>query len=246
MSVLKVPGVTSSNRGAIFRKISVVVGAFVILFGVNSISSTAQASSRHYYHKLHTKLSFAGHHHHRYARSYRRRSHRRRLASLHRKLRGRHFAHHAYRHHRFGWVRLTPAQAASYPHITSRPQPGIDYRTYNQGRDPSASVLAVARRYLGLGNVTGSHRPWCADFVNMVLRKTGHATSGSGMARSLLHVGHRVSHPAPGDLVVMRDHVTIFAGYGRRGFVGLGGNQHHRVAMSNFPMRSVVAFVRPQ
>lgn len=242
MNVIKVPGVTSSKRGAIFRKISIVVGAFVILFGVNSISSTAEAAGRHYYPKAHTKLSFARHHYRHYARSIRRGAHRR-LARFHREFRGRHFAHQAYRHHRFGW--LSPAQAAGYPRIT-RPQPGVDYGAYSRGGDPSSGVLSEARRYLGLGNVTGSHRPWCADFVNMVLRKTGHTTSGSGMAQSLLHVGHRVAQPAPGDLVVMRGHVTIFAGYGGRGFYGLGGNQHHRVAMSNYPMHSVVAFVRPR
>jgi uncharacterized protein (TIGR02594 family) len=241
MSVKEVSEVASSSKGSLFRKISMAVGAFVILFGVNSISSTAEAAGRHYYPKLHSKLSFSGHHHHRrYARSARH-GLRRRLAYRHRQLRERHFAHHEYRHHRFGSVRFSRAQASHYPRIT-RPQSGVDYRV---GEGASSSVLAVARRYLGLGNVTGSHRPWCADFVNMVLRKTGHATSGSGMVGSMLHVGHRVSSPRPGDLVVMRGHVTIFAGYGPRGFVGLGGNQHHRVAMSNFPMRSVVAFVRP-
>ena len=109
----------------------------------------------------------------------------------------------------------------------------------------SSSVLSEASRWIGHGNVTGSHRAWCADFANFVLRRTGHRASGSGMATSLLSVGARVSQPAQGDLVVMRNHVTIFAGYGGRGFYGLGGNQHHRVAMSNFPLRSVVAFVRP-
>ncbi len=109
----------------------------------------------------------------------------------------------------------------------------------------SSTVLSEASRWVGQGNVTGSHRAWCADFANFVLRRTGHRASGSGMVNSLLGVGPRVSQPAQGDLVVMRNHVTIFAGYGGRGFYGLGGNQHHRVAMSNFPLRSVVAFVRP-
>ncbi len=109
----------------------------------------------------------------------------------------------------------------------------------------ASTVLSEASRWVGHGNVTGSHRAWCADFANFVLRRTGHRASGSGMVNSLLSVGPRVSQPAQGDLVVMRNHVTIFAGYGGHGFYGLGGNQHHRVAMSNFPLRSVVAFVRP-
>jgi uncharacterized protein (TIGR02594 family) len=109
----------------------------------------------------------------------------------------------------------------------------------------SSSVLNEASRWIGRGNVTGTHRAWCADFANFVLTRTGHRVSGSGMVNSMLSVGPRVSQPSPGDLVVMRSHVTIFAGYGGHGFYGLGGNQHHQVAMSNFPMRSVVAFVRP-
>jgi uncharacterized protein (TIGR02594 family) len=109
----------------------------------------------------------------------------------------------------------------------------------------SSTVLNEASRWIGHGNVTGSHRAWCADFANFVLRRTGHRASGSGMVNSMLSVGSRVSQPSPGDLVVMRSHVTIFAGYGGHGFYGLGGNQHHQVAMSNFPLHSVVAFVRP-
>ncbi|WP_152428415.1 hypothetical protein [Methyloferula stellata] len=109
----------------------------------------------------------------------------------------------------------------------------------------ASSVLSEASRWIGQGNVTGSHRAWCADFANFVLQRTGHKASGSGMVSSMLHVGQRVATPAKGDLVVMRSHVTIFAGYGGRGFYGLGGNQHHQVRMSNFPLSSVVAFVRP-
>lgn len=248
MNVIRVWGFRTANRGAILRKIYMAFGAFVILFGVNSIGSTAEAATHHYYHKAHAKLGYSGHHL-RHVRSARYRSGHgwhQRLAFAHRSHLGRHVAH---RLDRRGWAGLSRAQVAGYPRITSRRwgQPGgYEQGAYNHGYAPGSNVLSEARRYLGLGNVTGSHRAWCADFVNMVLRKTGHVSSGSGMAQSLLHVGHRVSSPRPGDLVVMRGHVTIFAGYGPRGFVGLGGNQHHRVAMSNFPMHSVVAFVRPR
>jgi uncharacterized protein (TIGR02594 family) len=109
----------------------------------------------------------------------------------------------------------------------------------------SSAILNEARHWVGRGNVTGTHRAWCADFANWVLTRTGHRTSGSGMVKSLLSVGPRVSTPSPGDIVVMRNHVTIFAGFGGQGFYGLGGNQHNRVAMSNYPLRSVVAYVRP-
>ncbi len=153
-------------------------------------------------------------------------------------------------HPRLRWTGVNAAQIARSPRILKHhlSQAANDYerRAFNENSAvPTSNVLAEARRYLGRGNVTGGHRAWCADFVNMVLRQTGHLSSGSGMPQSLLGVGTRISTPRPGDLVVMRGHVTIFAGYGGRGFVGLGGNQHHRVALSNFSLRSVVAFVRP-
>jgi uncharacterized protein (TIGR02594 family) len=161
----------------------------------------------------------------------------------------RHFAQRLH-HQRFGWAGPNAAQIARYPrflkHHLSRAANDYERRAFHENSAaPTSNVLAEARRYLGRGNVTGSHRAWCADFVNMVLRQTGHLSSSSGMPQSLLSVGTRTSTPRPGDLVVMRGHVTIFAGYGGRGFVGLGGNQHHRVALSNFSLRSVVAFVRP-
>jgi len=120
-----------------------------------------------------------------------------------------------------------------------------DVGSFSASGGNSSSILNEASRWIGHGNITGSHRAWCADFANFVLSRTGHRASGSGKVNSMLSLGSRVSSPAQGDLVVMRSHVTIFAGYGGKGFYGIGGNQHHQVAMSNFPLRSVVAFVRP-
>jgi hypothetical protein len=46
-------------------------------------------------------------------------------------------------------------------------------------------------------------------------------------------------------LIVLRHHVTIFAGQQGRRVIGLGGNQGHgRVKYSNYDRRAVVAFVR--
>jgi uncharacterized protein (TIGR02594 family) len=147
-----------------------------------------------------------------------------------------HHVHHARHHHRVSHRRWRVKDARKYRAIFEE----LDSA-------PRSNILADARRYLGMGNVTNSHRAWCADFVNFILRKTGHVTSGSGMAWSLLHVGRRVSHPEPGDIAVLRGHVTFFAGWGGRGFLGLGGNQgHHRVTLSSYPLSRVVAFVRPR
>jgi uncharacterized protein (TIGR02594 family) len=88
--------------------------------------------------------------------------------------------------------------------------------------------------------------PWCKSFSNVVLRRTGHRAGPSLMAIDALRDGVRVRTPRPGDLAVMRGHVTFFVRLdGRGGFVGLGGNQGHRVRYSRFALAAVVAFVRP-
>jgi uncharacterized protein (TIGR02594 family) len=109
----------------------------------------------------------------------------------------------------------------------------------------SSGILAEAERYVGEGNPTGFHGLWCKAFVNMVLRKTGHAVDRSARAIDGLHLGTRVSDPRPGDLAVMSHHITFFAGWGGRGFYGIGGNQGHRVRVSNYSTRQVIAFIHP-
>jgi uncharacterized protein (TIGR02594 family) len=144
-----------------------------------------------------------------------------------------HYHHHHYHHHHV---------AHRYP---ARPS--------FQGRVAHSSILRDAQRYIGMGNPTGFNGPWCAAFTNMVLKQTGHFITGSLRAVDALLLGPHVSHPQPGDIVVLRfgyhrgaSHVTFFSSYGGRGFIGLGGNQHHRVKYSSFPLRDVVAFVRPR
>lgn len=109
----------------------------------------------------------------------------------------------------------------------------------------SSGILAEAKRYIGEGNPTGLHKRWCKAFVNMVLRKTGHAVDRSARAIDGLHLGYRVSNPQPGDIAVMPHHITFFAGWGGRGFYGIGGNQGRSVRMSNFSTSQVIAFIHP-
>lgn len=107
-------------------------------------------------------------------------------------------------------------------------------------------LLAAARHYLGRGNFTRHAGPWCRDAINVWMRQAGYRlTNNSRRAIDALRLGHRVASPRPGDLVVMRHHVTIFAGWGGRGVIGLGGNQGRRVKYSHFSSRRVVAYVRP-
>ena len=109
-----------------------------------------------------------------------------------------------------------------------------------------SAVLAEAARFVGSGNPTGFYGPWCKAFTNFVLLRVGKHPGPSLLAIDALADGRRVARPRPGDLAVMRSHVTFFAGWdGHGGFLGLGGNQGHRVRVSRFPVRSVIAFVDP-
>lgn len=145
----------------------------------------------------------------------------------------RHHWHHHYRRH---WHR----------HHTARALPRNAYRYEARVAAQSSDILATAERYLGDRNPTLFRRgPWCKAFVNMIARKTGHFYNRSLRAIDGLRMGVRVRFPRAGDLAVLRHHITIFAGYGGRGFLGLGGNQSgHRVTVSSYPIGRVVAWVR--
>ncbi len=116
---------------------------------------------------------------------------------------------------------------------------------------PNASAstrraLVEASRWLGSGNPTPFREAWCRDFVNFVLERSGVSlVDRSHLALRALRLGPRVAEPLPGDLVVMRGHVAFFAGWdGAGGLLALGGNQRHRVTLTRFRRRAVIAFVR--
>ncbi len=108
-------------------------------------------------------------------------------------------------------------------------------------------LLEVASRYVGrFGPSLGlPSRLWCRDFVNFVLAKNG-TPPGNHSRRAIdaLRLGSRVRDPRPGDLAVMRNHVTIFARFKTGQVIGLGGNQGRRVKLSSYSAARVVGFVR--
>lgn len=151
---------------------------------------------------------------------------------------------------------LPHANASTLPYSPEgekeQPSPGFAFTggssiSADSGLSSAASsgILAEAESYIGEGNPTGLHGRWCKAFVNMVLRKTGHTVDRSARAIDGLHLGYRVSNPQPGDLAVMPHHITFFAGWGGRGFYGIGGNQGRSVRMSNYSTRQVIAFIHP-
>jgi len=156
---------------------------------------------------------------------------------------GRRFAHHGGRHR---WGRH--AHWRRHAHVSSRPSAFLALATpaVMGGTSEHHPLLDVASRYLGHRRVSRRGGPWCRDFVNTVARQAGYRLANtSRRAIDALSLGHRVSQPQPGDLVVMRHHVTIFAGYGGRGLIGLGGNQGRGgVTYSSYSPRRVLAYVR--
>jgi uncharacterized protein (TIGR02594 family) len=121
-----------------------------------------------------------------------------------------------------------------------------DHQNFSARYAPQGgNLLSIAKRYDGAGKVTRLPGAWCRDFINMVATKAGiHLKNASRRAIDALGLGPHVSSPQPGDLVVMRSHVTIFAGKAGGKIVGLGGNQHHGVRYSGYNPRKVLAYVR--
>ena len=112
-----------------------------------------------------------------------------------------------------------------------------------------SSLVMEARHYLG-GNPTGRGSLWCARFMNMVLQQTGHRGTGSDMANSFAHYGHRISGPQVGAIAVMGrrggGHVGIITGIDARGNpIMISGNNGNRVREAPISRGSIYAYVMP-
>lgn len=95
--------------------------------------------------------------------------------------------------------------------------------------------------------------PWCARFVNAVLRTAGYNTDGADdWARSFMRVGEATTSPRRGDVVVMErggnpenGHVGFFYGFDDAGNVLiLGGNQGNEVNISSYSVDDVLGYRR--
>ena len=112
-----------------------------------------------------------------------------------------------------------------------------------------SGLVSEARRYLG-GNPTGRARLWCARFLNMVLKRTGHRGTGSDAAASFAHYGQRVSGPEVGAIAVMRrrggGHVGIITGVDAHGDpIMISGNNGNRVREAPVSRGRIYAYVMP-
>jgi uncharacterized protein (TIGR02594 family) len=108
----------------------------------------------------------------------------------------------------------------------------------------SNSLVSEARRYMGT-NPTGRGRAWCGAFLDMVLKKTGHA-GGGNLARAYARYGTRVSGPQVGAIAVMNHHVGVVSGVDANGNpIIVSGNHNRTVAESVYPASRIIAYVAP-
>lgn len=129
-------------------------------------------------------------------------------------------------------------------------------------------LLEAASIYLGLTEksdaenlssmvgVNVQNTPWCAAFMNMVLKRCSIKGTGSNLARSFLKIGTKVElkDAIPGDLVVFKrgnsnwqGHITLLfekpdieSGY----LTCLGGNQKDSVCIAKFKINTLLGIRR--
>ena len=91
---------------------------------------------------------------------------------------------------------------------------------------------------------------WCADFINFILRRTGHTTTNSRAAKSFLDYGKRIDSPRVGAIVVLArgngGHVGIVRGTDGNGNpIVISGNHGNKVWESTYPKSRVIGYVIP-
>lgn len=144
-----------------------------------------------------------------------------------------------------------PAQAHHHRHLKPVKECGLFSCAAQAFGNFTSSVVAEARSQLGNGAVYGRRSLWCARFVNYVLKKTGHTGTGSDMALSFAHYGHRVYGPQVGAIAVMGrrggGHVGIVSGIDAQGNpILISGNYRGRVREAPYSRRRILAYVMPE
>ena len=116
------------------------------------------------------------------------------------------------------------------------------------GGATSNTLVSEARRHIGT-NPTGRGSLWCGAFMDMVLKRTGHA-GGGNLASAYARYGTRVPGPQVGAIAVMGrrggGHVGVVSGIDPNGNpIIVSGNHNHTVAESVYPAGRISAYVLP-
>ena len=162
--------------------------------------------------------------------------------------------------HRAPQVADQPQAAADerYPVLAAKPADGEAAVGRRHGRQVHAgdayggptsdSLVSEARKYLGT-NPTGRGSLWCGAFMDLVLKRTGHA-GGGNLASGYARYGTRVSGPTVGAIAVMGrrggSHVGVVSGIDPNGNpIIVSGNHNRTVAESVYPRSRILAYVMP-
>jgi uncharacterized protein (TIGR02594 family) len=116
------------------------------------------------------------------------------------------------------------------------------------GGATSNMLVSEARKYIGT-NPTGRGSLWCGAFMDLVLKRTGHA-GGGNLASAYARYGTRVTGPQVGAIAVMGrhggGHVGVVSGVDPNGNpIIVSGNHNHTVAESVYPAGRISAYVLP-
>ncbi len=110
--------------------------------------------------------------------------------------------------------------------------------------------VSVARQYKGT-NPTGRRSLWCADFLNLVLEKSGMEGTSSSMAKSFASYGTRIPGPKVGAIAILSrgkggGHVGIVTGIDDSGNpILISGNHNNTVAEASYSRGRIIAYVWP-
>jgi len=118
----------------------------------------------------------------------------------------------------------------------------------------SPEALLEALRHVGANAKSLGLPPslWCADFMNLVLRKSGLNATGSRAAKSYLQYGKKIDEPRVGAIAIFQrgkrgGHIGIVRGTDGAGNpIIVSGNHNHKVAESVYPKSRVIAYVVPR
>lgn len=105
---------------------------------------------------------------------------------------------------------------------------------------------------IGFAFVNDDETPWCAAFMNWVLKKCKKPMTGSLLARSFLKIGTPIFDPQLGDLVIfwrvsfdgIFGHVGLYIRETTQMTYVLGGNQDSAVKIKPFPKSQVLGYRR--
>ena len=112
----------------------------------------------------------------------------------------------------------------------------------------SNALVTEARKYIGT-NPTGRGSLWCGAFMDLILKRTGHA-GGGNLAKAYANYGTRVSGPQVGAIAVISrrggGHVGVVSGVDPNGNpIVVSGNHNRTVAESVYSADRISAYVLP-